>query len=475
MASLIHRISTYDRTTYVDINSTAVYIRTDTWRTTPEPENGLITETFDLVFVGNNATVRTAAETLSHMISRLAEWNNDPLNEVSIWYEENSDGEASTVKRSLITELVVSPLQENKYTQLLGNNAAFRSVVLTHRDIYEDAATPAEDYSDVSAMGGKVNKGTFTGSAVTRPIMTRFSSGSASYDFTKVWCGMKPLYGYSVNDTNTYFDPVQEAEDGTAVTGAMYTSADGNTSPGGGANNSWRVTSVPTSLNAAADWYAYLATASGASPAIQRRYSKGKYLVLGRVKVDAGTVGLEFSYGADSQASAPKSIYRNEMTYISNTAWSLIELGIYQYPFHTRGLTKIFPSGATYDDRGRMSIRIVQISGTTADFQLDCLVLIPSDHMAKASGATISDYAGADQTAFIVNEEDDPIAVNLDYYAPGASYYPNGNPETTFTDWTYPYGGTLYVVAAERSAGHYIADQIRVYFSAVPRYRAYIA
>lgn len=461
MANKTLRIATVDRATYVDINSSAIYIRTGTWRTTPEPENGTITETFELAFTGNDATIRSALDTLSKMVQRVVDWNVDGIVEASVWWEENSAGESTTMKRSLITDISFAPSQEGPYTQLLGVNAAFYSVMVVHRDVFEDSDTMSEaTNSSVSTLGGTASKGTVAGSADGRIAGMRITSGQSDH-ISKLWIGFRSLYGQTSDNIIANFSPLFEAESGSKNVGSWITVADSNTSPNGLANNAWEYTTIPTSLNAAADWYY-----SRPMTASNSVYARGKYIILGRMKVDAGTVGVEFCYGHDCESATPKSIFRNEMQYVSNTAWSLVELGSYRYPMYDRSISM----ETTFYDTGRFGLRVMQISGTTNSFRLDCILLIPSDRLIKATGCI--NFSSA-YTGFWQTEDDNVVGMNINTSLMG-NYYPTSDPEFTVTDWARPWDGGILYFAGERSGGHTLGDVLNVSIMFRNRYRAFI-
>lgn len=445
------RIATKDQTTYIDLLSQSNFLLAGSWRTTHRQSEGVITETFDIVFSGTNDQIRQNVEALSKMVQRVQQWREDPLSDTSVWWEETSEGEVADTKRSLITELDFSPSPTGRLTKLLSAGALVVSVVVTHLDVYEKTAGFGYGGSGLSTLGGKILTESTSASAPGRVYYLILSS-EGSYTLTDVWIGSKPLYEQVGNDVYSNLNPKQETEAGTANIGSFIADA---TASGG---STWQVTSVPSSLSAAADWYKELDETS-------RPYARGRYLVLARVKVNSGVVGIEMSYGEDSHTAAPVNIYRNEMRYISNTSWKLVELGTYRYPFHDRAFTGVPPLGW-------MSLRVMQVSGTTTDLRVDCIVLIPNDYFIKGTNCNATaNVLGGGHTKLVQMEDGVPIAVNYAVDLPQNRII--GAPQLSYSEDLFPWDGGVMVVAAQRSTEHVLSDLISITMIRYDRYKAY--
>ena len=79
---------------------------------------------------------------------------------------------------------------------------------------------------------------------IYRTIIKTGPSGASLY---RVWLGIQPLYGtLTTTDISDHFDPIWEAEKGTAVSGTFVNDATAN--PSGTSSNCLDVTTVSSSL-----------------------------------------------------------------------------------------------------------------------------------------------------------------------------------------------------------------------------------
>jgi hypothetical protein len=225
-----------------------------------------------------------------------------------------------------------------------------------------------------------------------------------------------------------------------AASGGKYTLTNFNNVPEG---NYWRV-SMRLSDIAAGYYPDYI----------------GRYLVLGRLRVDAPTtqVAVQLRHGwlGFSTASVVGT------TFISGqTNWRLVELGQIQLPptSYRDGAPTI---GNGLSDYG-VQIFAERLSGA-GNLQLDCLILIPCETLVVADGASV-DASGGLLAAYSGSQDGDNYAV--------ASQSNNyiGNIAYSFTDWAMPYDGALLVLAAQNPSFHALAPVLQPILNVYPRWR----
>jgi len=269
------------------------------------------------------------------------------------------------------------------------------------------------------------------------------------------WIGIRPTYGGTAT-----FNPLWECELGTMGT-AGYGSAVAEASSSNG-------TIMRTNFGG---------TAAGAGAAMLQRLRisvyqalgteftddmVGKYLVLARMKCGASTECLVDLYqGLGQIGSDPMGIELVGETKVTNTVYKLIELGQVQIP--PFGI-KMFDSGVAGAMDTNLYIYAQRLSGTST-LSIDCLILIPSEHMLTIKNAGINH---ADDAIYFYSGPDGrSIAFTYDTTSGRDEIV-----EHTVTDFTWPNDGAGIVVHAAQSAtvDHDITGTVRFIMSVYPRY-----
>lgn len=426
-------------------NAPTYYLLLDTWRTAPAGD-GLVSETFQVAFTGTDSAMRTNVEKLLRATQIAEDYFADPTNAYPLMVSAYSDGESD--KWALIYDIQAAPVNEGTMTPLLGRGATVYQVSIL-RDAEWEAVTPTLiSLNNLSCDGGDSavnNSGAVYGSRNGRMHSVYVSDGPAT-DLYRLWIGVQP-YDY-VNDYTAYnasFDASWEVESGTAVLGSFVN--DATASPAGTSSNCLDVTSVPSTIGRA--WWGMLGSHAGANSYLY----KGEWLVLARIKVDAGVVGVQLRAGAGSDPSDALALEKqNEMIYVSNTGWRLIELGKVSFPpwgYLSSSMNLAYCS---------LSVYIQQISGTTGHFKLDQILLIPARHFVKAYKARVDNDSHG--TTFYVRIDGKQDCVLSDWVS---------KPEATFIDWAWPYTGGMIVAAGEAENAHTLTDTIDILFTICKR------
>jgi hypothetical protein len=439
---LVHSTPT---TTEFDFLNSAHYLVLDSWRSTPAGV-GLVLETFVVAFVGTDAVIRADVESMMRMKHQVDLYWAGAGDERGVWLHLYGDGDNS--KRALVAGMEAVPASEMTFTPLVGQGMLLYQIAITRLEAWEyGSITTLVTDTTISGTGGKIAVdygSSYYGSLAGRINKMTLRTGPAT-PLYRVWVGIQRYYhrgsektgGISdYPDINSYFDATWEAEVGTAVLGSFVN--DATASPAGTSSNCLEVTSVPATLGRA--WWSRL---SNHETSGRVKMYVGNWYILARIKVNSGTVGVQLRYGVGSSAAGAVET-NNEMVYVSNTSWRLIELGSVTFPpYGGRG-------GLGVSGNEAMSIFIQQISGTTTSFRLDEVILVPADNFVKAVKANIATGQG---TNFFVDPDGKSDCLLQDY-----SY----RPEATFINWEWPYEGGFLVVAAERETEHVLADTLHV-------------
>ncbi|HLE14528.1 MAG TPA: hypothetical protein VI776_07255 [Anaerolineales bacterium] len=422
------------------------------WQTAPGP-GGLVTETLQLFASGTDAQMTSSINKIDLLIQMMRDYFANPLAryDQSVWLHQNAAAESP--KRSLVYNILFQPAQELTFTPHLGRASVPYTLVLERHPLWENNAASTYSGSAISCFGGTWQPSVDTGSEDGRieKFEVRGRSGFTT-PLRRIWLGIKPTYSGL-----TGFDPTWELEHGSVYNGATKTAVTGASGAG---NNCVRVTSVASTLTK----YAGITVANHVAAVGGESYAyAGKFLILCRCKLDAGTVALRMYQGITASASLGAYV-PSEPVYISNTNWRLIELGVVQFPFFGRKDV----DGWLYLDYEEIHIYAEQVSGTTAALDLDALVLIPAERMAIAKNTntfygSVSDLR---PTSFLTHETEETQCLN--YYGT----IPILRPEATIQNFFYPIDGGIFVLSAERDASHELGDQVDAALWVYPRWRS---
>lgn len=427
--------------TYMSFRAAATNLLLDTWRSAPAGD-GKVIETFRVAFTGTDAVVRANVELLLRYRQRIRDYYSNPVVTSAIMLQMYSDSEPT--KWALIYEMSAMPVEEGTWTPMLGRGIVVYQIAILRDEGWEDETPIIITSNNISCTGGKQavnNSGAYYGSLNGRIKSMAVYDGPA-VDLYRLWIGIQPyLWTNGYAEINASFDASWEAEVGTAVLGSFVN--DATASPAGTSSNCLEVTTVPATLDKA--WWSRLLDHSGSNWFLY----PGDWYVLARIKLNAGTVAVQLRSGVGSSSTDPLAVGKtNEIVYVSNTGWRLIDLGKITLPVY--GNTG---SGTPSMPYSSLSVYIQQISGTTASFKLDEIILIPARHFVKAYKARVDASVG---TTFFVRDDGKVDCLYSDE---------SGRAEATFSGWEWPYQGGFIVAAGEAETAHTLTDTVDLYLT----------
>jgi hypothetical protein len=417
---------------------------------------GLVVTSFQLVGVGNTPALVGEINKIEKLFENARKWNSDPLRYSSTWLRWGAKDETTSgYKRALIFEgsmSFVSPSGQNVSPFMQAGQVRI-NIRVTRHPFYENDVIQSDTSGGGLTIGHKYIPTAFTiGTAPARIIRMALDNTSASGSLDNFWAGIRNnVYGASS------FTPVWEAEAGTNGTDA----ADVVDAAASGGN---RVDITPGTTTLVQRWSQVLSTASGSSdPAINKQYA-GRYLVLGRFQLSAGssTWGIQLRYGYTLNAGAGQ--IPCEKVYFTDTSWRLIELGEVIFPItsnRAKDFTALGYKESILFSQSALFLWAERISGA-ANLRFDAIVLIPSESIviAKSVGVGIADFV------YIDTAENDVVEAYVD----------DGNSANISTRNVYWPGGAdggVMVMAAERATEHLLSDTMRVTLNIVPRWLSY--
>lgn len=428
-------------TVYFIGGSSKLQLRTGGWNTETISEE-FTWETIELISDLLDATVRTEKKTLDLLIYKARLYAKNSLSSEAVWLYWNTDGE--TAKRALVVDGSTEILSDEIYSPLMGIDSIKLAVALK-RKVWENTS-----YTNVGTTGLSVTGGTWLIGNDAGTENQRIE-GAFLYvktvDKVKFWAGIRPLY-----EGATDFDPLWECEDGTNYIDASDV-ADGGASGGN---------KVQISFSTATLAKRFSVTVDNVIGAGDHTHFVGKYQVLARCKVNAGTTQVRvqlrsgFFYLFDTETVVQDTIIDGQ------TGWNLVDLGEVQFP----------PMG-NRDGRPDSQLEFMALTiwaerlSVAGTLDMDALILIPSEHLftCETSAGSLIDYG----PEAYVTPTDERYAVarnNLSYWGNVDYHLP--------PSWEYPIGGGVMVVAAEGST-HTLTGTLNVSLWLVPRWQSYRA
>lgn len=427
----------------LDLTDSSSYVLNESWRRSAAG-NGRVIESFDVVMNGTESVIAANIEMLGSLQHSCRLFFSDPTSEESVWWLLHSGTEAA--KWALVYDIQYSANIDRGINPTVPSGTIVYTVTVERSDVYEKFThDTGPTISGLSGFGGIYvipwNLYKVAGMGGYMSKVTISAPSSLTTALYRVWMGIRPFYSDADSEITAGFDATLEVEAGTAVLGSYVN--DANASPAGTSSNCLEVTSVPASIGEA--WNMILQQAN----ATYYNLYQGEYLVLGRVKVNAGTTGVQLRWGRKAASSAFENLQNNEMVYVSNTDWRLIELGSVRWP--SMGAQNW--SMDLYNEI--MRVYIQQIAGTTTSFKLDALVLIPSKYMVKLNKTNII-YTNTGKQYLFKREDGKDTAI-----AEISSHYSH-IPDATFVNWFIPPADGFIVFAAERETVHNLGDTVNM-------------
>ncbi|HNB50412.1 MAG TPA: hypothetical protein PK530_00635 [Anaerolineales bacterium] len=438
------RLANLGQTSTLDLWSGTLQVRGGGWQTR---RNGArVIETFNLVGGGSDATLITAVNTFEDLLDLVEKFHTDPLRNESIWLEANATSE--TARRALLYDGELTPAMLANLSPLLGRDGAYYTAALTRHAAWEKVTAETASTTNVSALGGTWalgdEGGTLNGRIARLSVEGRSGGGGPLHRF---WVGIRPLY----EGTST-FASKWECESGTNATDATDT-ADANASGG-------TMVRVDFATVATLTKRFHMGVTTFVSTS---KHAVGRYLILARAKVTAGTVALQMRSGF----SGGENFAPHKMCFLSNTTYELIELGEVQFP--PMGYRSLLQNDEMLEQM-QLQFWAERISGA-GNLDVDCLVLMPSEHMFYVSGDRVQYYVDGNETQLLTFENDEHLAVNMQGIFSGL--VPYANLDYAPTRWEYPVGGGLLVFAGQRNGEQILTDAVDMDYSMYPRWRHY--
>jgi hypothetical protein len=434
-------ISDGTNTVYFIGGSSELKLGAGGWNTESISEE-FIWETIELISDNTDATVRAEKKKLDLLLYKARLFNSNPLSSVPVWLYFNADGESA--KRSLVLDGSTKILSDNIYSPLMGVDSIKVNAAIKRKHIWENTSATNVSTTGLNVLGGSWLVSNDAGTENQR-IESAFIKGvTAAKD--QYWVGFRPIY-----EGTTGFVPLWECEDG--INGTDASDAVDATASGGN-----RVDVSFTTTATLANRLEIRVDDIGVSNLDD---FVGKYQILGRFKLDAGSTqirvqlraGLYYLY--DSNTVVQDTIIDGE------TSWHLYELGEVQFP----------PMG-NRDGNPDTWVRWMTLSiwaerlSTTGSLWLDALILIPSDHFFSSKADATPAGGGVDVYTNALDEQ---------YAVGNALADARGNIDPSFTNWEYPIGGGLLVIAAQKNSDSTLTGTLNVELNLVPRWQSYRA
>lgn len=420
-----------------------------TWRV--DRRGDRVMYTVLLVAKDTAANIRTAVNDLEDMLFEANRYIRDALEEESVWYRVQTDGES--VKRTLVYDFLLEPIDTAAFEIHLEHEAALYALNFTTDEAFEEVTSQYElSASTLSTLGGTwdLTADIVGGRQDGRIAVFTAHSTTTSVDYRKMWVGIRPgRFPPGSGD----FDPVLDVSSNDPALPRTTTVTDA-TAHGG------NYKSISFSSTEELD-FVFSNLIGGDWP-----YYRGRYLVLLRARASDGSTTCNVRVSTSFYApSLSDPILLGQTQYITGNEWHLYEMGEID-----------IPPGRVHSkldlDEFRINIEAGRIAGS-GNFHADCFVLVPAHHLFTWDGAAF----GADTPVTDAQIFSFPDFALEAYVAdingtirPGTAMAlatPGGK------NWRWPMDGGFVVVAAERSDGQYIADTIQLSLEVYRRWTTY--
>ena len=454
----VFRLADYAQTagTIVDLHAGTLKLEAESWstRTAPMEGNykhtkfgaqpqfdhlGVMVENFGLIGDDTVANLITGHNNIMAVLEKARLYHEDPLQSNSWWLEANANGESA--KRALLYEGSLQALTGVGLDPLMATKKLRLGCSLSRHPLWETVTPTTETHAtNVSLTGGMWVPSTIPVGTCPGRIATWKMTGTGGTTVTRIWSGIRPTYNGTAG-----FIALQECETGTEGTDAVDTL--------GGATDSgdrYVLVNFATVTTMANRLTKYVNQMGGTIS-----HYKGRYLVLLRCKVSAGTIAVQMKMGLPGTSTT--ALAESAPVYLTNTAYQLIDLGEVQIP----------PYGVretTSTAWGTMQLQFwaERVAGA-GTLTMDAFILMPSEHMIYGNELTIaapegssgfSAYTHADDTYRVETLTDVPYSVT----------------EYLVREPYWPVEGGIMVCAGETAAGHDLVITIKPSLTVFPRW-----
>lgn len=410
-----------------------------------------------------DTNIRSTAGSIDRLFEEAAAYSNSLYRSDPVWLVWAAEGE--TTKRSLVYEGDVMFTSNERQTPNQGTVGASGAIALRRHPAWEaTSGTSITAGTAIVGWGGTAVLPATTGtypSRISDFTITPTSGTATTILIGTVWAGIRPqANGY------TGFVPYWAANLGTLLGGRDATLVADTYATGGTAVQITHATN-PELLERF-----HIPLSAVSSGTTNYDDMAGEYLVLGRMRTigasDAFRLQLRHGFSTYQLATIVTDSYRT-----GGTLYTYQELGNVTVPPTGNRDAVVTGSGAMGDYSIVLSTERLSTGGTLL---VDGFVFIPNTHMVyleqcwllNVSNLTVKGYTGPDDTQYAVNSAGAP-----------ASWY-TLNP--TFTNWQYPVGGGILVMAMEADtsfpnalAYSRLNEQVQVDMTFYHRWRGYRA
>lgn len=444
--------------TYVNLGGTALEIAPSGfgYKTSNEP----VWTVFECVSTATDADLRGELKMLDWLKEAAGKYSADATRSTPVYLNWSSSGE--NVRRTNVYDIEYEVLSDQNLNALLGNNAAKVRIAVQHPPFWEGTSITSAA-GTVTDLGGKITlsvANTSYPSRIKSMYIAGYSGDTLDAPKTKVWAGIR-----AQRNGNTGFIPKWEAEHGTNATDASDI-ADANASNG---------TAVAVTFATATDMTKRFSVLWSNIATADYDHLVGKYLVLGRMRLSAGTVEVatELKHGWIGDNGLQSSLGVNFVSAVTDANlvnYNLVPLGVADIP-PTGDRDKV----ASGDGGTNSMLRSYGLSlfaerlSAGGSMVFDCFVLVPADHLMTVGSAAINSAAGKSLWAY-TGDDDISYAVNR-----GLTYATYSNVEYSFENWHYPVEGGVLVLAAQAGTYSPVNGTISAGVDIVQRFRGYRA
>ena len=452
----VFRIANADQTSTIDLLAGTLKLQDHSWTThTSVPGMsygpglfggqgsftgyGNVIESFSLVGDTTVSAIATAVVGLEEVAAEVRRGQSGKQYSDTWWLEWNADGESP--KRSLIHALSLAYPAGICYGPLVEQGTIKVDVAITRHPMWESTTGLTLSGSGLSCNGGTLTYGAQPGTEMARLSKVEGTFSVSSGSIVEMWLGIRPL-----NAGLTTFVPVAEVE--AVINGTDATDqADGEAPADPSSSDNYvQVSFATTTTLAKRSTFSGGAFVGTGSP--NYRHLAGRYLVLVRARVSAGTIGVQMRAGY-------AVLQNHDEVYVENTSYMLHCLGeIAIPPWTDKAVTE-----ANYCELYIIELWAERVSGA-GTLDLDCVILMPSEHLL---------YYGNGNG---VNGEDVRLYTLPDDQYLGYEEYARALSVAT-SDWRLPPEGGMLVFAGQGSTAHVLANTMSVTMTVYPRWLSF--
>lgn len=430
----------------VDLLSLPTELQYEGWQQATPAQQGQATvdDVITLLLnAGNDDTLAATLQSLDSKVKQVA-WAQDPLNPIGVWLRSKLATETYS-RQSFIKALTRSPLE-------ITDPLAYQSILkgynlgVTRMPVWEDVLASSITSSAITAHGGKVSY-SIAGDAHARVAKVKTASSGTFFD---TWIGVKSDR-YGVNPAN--FVPVW----------TVLTVASGAT----GATKTADATAV-SGFKIAQNFTSYqdmrpLALAITGNQTANYSDQRGKYLVLLRAQTTDATLITNVRVGHGFYSGSTPVFSYMPRYQIGGAAAAA------GYRYYPLGTVKIPPIDGIFEQSLGLSSLIVaaeKVGTGSGSLYIDCLVLIPAEHIMSTSFVT----SGVGYTSAIfqyIITRPDQRGYSILYKDSTLELFESALPIAT--NWALPSGSGVMVYAAQGATSG-LSDQLTPTLTVYPSY-----